>query len=44
VRTLGVEPVDPVQGLDLDVLASRHGPSRQISSFLNDPTVVSASA
>ena len=44
VRALGVEPQDPLGGGQFDVVDVAPGDCRRMSSFLNDPTVVSASA
>ena len=44
VRAFGVEREDPFGGAQLDVVDIAQGPCRRISSFLNDPTVVSARA
>ena len=45
VRAFGVEPLHPFGGAQLDVVDVAPGaPCRRMSSFLNDPTVVSARA
>lgn len=44
VRALGVEPLDPLGGGELDLVDVAPGRCRWISSVLNDPTVVSAIA
>jgi hypothetical protein len=44
VWTLGVEPVDPVQSADLDVLDVAPRTLAADKLFLNEPTVVSARA